>query len=197
VLNLPLRPPRAVVLLGLAAFCCFLGEGAAADWSAVYLVHSTGAAQAVAALGYTTFSLAMVASRLLGDRASRRAGPGTLVRAGALVAAGGLAAALALGSVPVGLLGFAAMGAGLGVVVPVLFRAAGGVPGISQSAAIAAVSTIGWLGFLSGPPLIGLVSGLVGLRSALWLVVAAALLLARLAPRDRAVERAAPTAARA
>jgi sugar-phosphatase len=65
------------------------------------------------------------------------------------------------------------MGAGIGVVVPVLFRAAGSTPAISAGAGIAAVSTIGWLGFLSGPPAIGFVAGAVGLRAALMLVVLA------------------------
>ncbi len=180
------RPPKAVLVLGLAAFCCFLAEGAAADWSAVYLSRSAGAGQAVAALGYTTFSLAMIGSRLYGDGLNRRIGAGTMVRLAALLAAAGIGVALAVGSVAAGLVGFAAMGAGLGVIVPVLFRAAGNTPGISASAGIAAVSTVGWLGFLAGPPAIGLVSAAVGLRAALGIVVVAILVLAWLAPQDAA-----------
>jgi HAD superfamily hydrolase (TIGR01509 family) len=175
------RPPRRLLLLGSAAFFTLLAEGAAADWSAVYLRDSVGATAAVAALGYTAFSLAMVASRLVGDRLNARLGPVALARAGALVAASGLGLALAAGSTPSGLAGFAAMGAGLGVVVPVLFRAAGSTPGISAGVGVAAVSTIGWLGFLAGPPAIGVVAGAVGLRGALVIVVAAILALALLA----------------
>jgi MFS family permease len=183
------RPPRALLVLGAAAFCTMLAEGAAADWSAVYLSHSVGAAAAVAALGYTTFSLAMVASRTFGDRLNVRLGPVALVRGGGLVAALGLAAALLAGSTAAALAGFAAMGLGLGVVVPVLFRAAGSTSGIPAGVAVAAVSTIGWFGFLAGPPAIGLVAGAVGLRGALGLVVAVTALLALLArsagPRSR------------
>ena len=73
------------------------------------------------------------------------------------------------------------MGAGLGVVVPVLFRAAGTTPGVSAGAGVAAVSTLGWFGFLAGPPSIGLAAHVVGLRAALGLVVVAALVLASLA----------------
>ena len=73
------------------------------------------------------------------------------------------------------------MGAGLGVVVPVLFRAAGSTPGVSAGVGVAAVSMIGWLGFLSGPPAIGFAAGAVGLRTALGLVVLATLALALLA----------------
>jgi hypothetical protein len=175
------RPPRAILLLGVAAFCCLLAEGSAADWSGVYLSKSAGAAAGVAALGYTAFALAMACSRLLGDRLAGRLGPAGLVRAGGLLAAAGLGTSLAVGSVGVGLAGFACMGAGLGVVVPILFRAAGTTPGVSAGVGVAAVSTLGWFGFLAGPPSIGLLAHALGLRTALALVVAAALVLASLA----------------
>jgi HAD superfamily hydrolase (TIGR01509 family) len=183
------RPPRALLVLGAAAFFTLLAEGAALDWSAVYLSSSVGAAAAVAALGYTGFALAMATSRLVGDRLNGRFGPVALARGGGLLAASGLTLALAIGSTPAALAGFAAMGAGLGVVVPVLFRAAGTTPGVSASAGVATVSTLGWLGFLSGPPAIGFAAGGVGLRTALVLVVLASVALALLArsasPRRR------------
>jgi HAD superfamily hydrolase (TIGR01509 family) len=184
------RPPRAVLLLGAAAFLTLLAEGAAADWSAVYISSSVGARASVAALGYTSFSLAMAASRLCGDRLNDRLWPSALARAGGLTAASGLSFALLAGSTPAALVGFAAMGAGLGVVVPVLFRAAGSTPGVSAGAGVAAVSTLGWLGFLAGPPAIGLAANAVGLRTALAIVVLSTIALAVLArsaePRARA-----------
>jgi MFS family permease len=175
------RPPRAIVVLGAAAFCTMLAEGAAVDWSAVYLSHSFGAATAVAALAYTAFSLAMTVSRTVGDGLNRRLGPVRLARSGAVVATVGLGLALAIGSVPVAIAGFAAMGAGLGVVVPVLFRAAASTETVSASVGVAAVSTIGWFGFLAGPPAIGFAASAFGLRAALGIVVLATLLLAVLA----------------
>ncbi|MBJ7595666.1 MAG: MFS transporter [Candidatus Dormibacteraeota bacterium] len=168
-----LRPPRALLVLGAAAFCTLLAEGSAADWSATYLTQSLAAAAAIAGFGYATFSLAMASSRILGDRLARRLGPVTLARAGAALAACGLSVALVAGWTPLALAGFGAMGAGLGVVVPVLFRAAGSAPGISTSVGVAAVSSVGWLGFLAGPPAIGLLAGVVGLRAALGIVVLA------------------------
>jgi MFS family permease len=177
------RPPRAIVVLGAAAFCTMLAEGSAADWSAVYLDRSLGAAAGVAALGYTVFSLAMTASRTVGDRLNARHGPALLARAGAVLASAGLGLALAVGSVPVALAGFGAMGAGLGVVVPILFRAAASTTAVSASVGVAAVSTIGWLGFLAGPPLIGFAAAAVGLRAALGVVVLATLGLVGLAGR--------------
>ena len=77
------RPPRALLVLGAAAFFTLLAEGAAADWSAVYLSDSLGATAAVAALGYTGFSLAMATSRAIGDRLNQRVGPVALARGGA------------------------------------------------------------------------------------------------------------------
>jgi HAD superfamily hydrolase (TIGR01509 family) len=175
------RPRRALLMLGAAAFFTMLAEGAAADWSAVYLSDSLGAAAAVAALGYTGFSLAMATSRAVGDRLNGRFGPVALARAGGLLAATGLTLALVVGSTPAALAGFVAMGAGLGVIVPVLFRAAGSTAGVSAGVGVAAVSTIGWLGFLAGPPAIGFVAGAFGLRNALAIVVLATVMVALLA----------------
>jgi MFS family permease len=175
------RAPRVLLLLGAAAFCTLLAEGAVADWSATFLAHSVGATAAVAGLGYGTFSLAMAASRLLGDRLVQWLGAVTLARTGGLVAAFGLGTALLVGVTPIALAGFAAMGTGLGVVVPVLFRAAGSAAGASASAGVATVSSLGWLGFLAGPPAIGFAAGAVGLRIALAIVVVALLALVFLA----------------
>ncbi len=178
------RPPfqisRPLLMLGAAAFCCMLAEGAAVDWSAVYLSRSAGAGAALAALGYSAFSLAMTASRLAGDRISGRLEPGAVVSAGGALATAGLGAALAIGSTAAGVIGFVAMGAGLGVVIPVLFRGAGTSAGVSAGAGVATVSTIGWLGFLAGPGAIGFAAGAIGLRAALGIVVAMTVLLALL-----------------
>ena len=184
------RPPRALIVLGAAAFCTLLAEGSAADWSAPYLSQAVHAPAAIAGLGYAAFSLAMATSRTFGDRLYSRFGPMMLARAGGVVAASGLSAALVAGSEPVALAGFAAMGAGLGVVVPILFRAAAAAPGVSASLGVAAVSTIGWLGFLAGPPAIGFAAGAIGLRGALAIAVVAMVSLVFLAggarPRDEA-----------
>jgi HAD superfamily hydrolase (TIGR01509 family) len=177
------RPPRALLLLGCAAFFTLLAEGAAADWSAVYLRGSLGSTAAFAALGYTAFSLAMVASRLAGDRLDETIGPAALAGGGGVVSAAGLAAALAIGTTPAALVGFAAMGAGLGVMVPVIFRTAGTTPGVTPGIGIAAVSTIGFLGFLAGPPAIGIAADVIGLRAALAVVVVASVLAAGLSWR--------------
>src|SRR5262245_48691312 len=182
------RPRRELLGLGAIAFCCLLAEGAAADWSAVFLRDSAGAGPALAAIGYFVFSGAMACGRLGGDRLLFHLGPRTLVRTGALVGTAGLAAALLVRTPAAALAGWAVLGAGLSTIVPITFRAAGRALPAAPSAGVAAVSTIGWLGFLLGPPVIGFVSSSSSLAVGLVLVVisvtGAALLAGRVEPRS-------------
>jgi Major Facilitator Superfamily len=161
------RPSRALAALGILSFCCLLAEGAALDWSAVYVDDDLEASASLAALAYAAFSATMLIGRLLADRLVTALGPVQILRAGGLVAGGGLAIALAVGAPGAALLGFAALGAGLSVVVPLVFRAAtlrGGAP------SLAAVSTMGYTGFLAGPPLIGAIAEATSLSTGLVLV---------------------------
>jgi MFS family permease len=186
------KPRRAMLALGTIAFCCLLAEGAAADWSAVFLRDTTGAGPAVAAIGYFAFSGAMASGRLAGDGLVLRFGPRTLVRAGATLGAAGLAAALVTRTPVTAVAGWAILGAGLSTIVPITFRAAGRASPAAPSAGVAAVSSIGWLGFLSGPPVIGFVSSATSsLAIGLGLVVLAVTGIALLAPRVE--PRTAPT----
>ncbi len=165
------RPQLSGVLVALAAiaFGCFLAEGAANDWSAVYLHASLGAGPGLAAVAYTAFSCAMAAGRLFGDHLAERIGPVRLVRISATTAAVGFGAALVAGQVGGALAGFVLLGLGLSVVVPVVFTAASrlGRPGPS----LATVSSCGYLGLLVGPALIGGLAEAVGLPGALGIVV--------------------------
>ena len=181
------RPPRRLWALGAVAFSCLLVEGAAADWSAVYVRDELSTSAATAASAYVAFSLTMAIGRLLGDRLVERFGPVALLRGGGLLAAGGFGAGLAAGTVPGAMLGFAALGAGLAAVIPVVFRAAGSTPGMAPGMALAAVSSTGYLGFVAGPPLIGSVAEGVGLPTALVLLVALGVVVAALARSARPV----------
>jgi len=148
------RPPRELWLLGLVAFACLQIEGATGDWSAVYLRDDLGAAPGVAALGFLAFSVAMTLARVFADRVVAALGDISVVRAGragrrrlrARVADRQPAAAIA---------GAACLGLGMAGVVPIVFRAAGNVAGVGPGVALAAVSSMGYLGFLVGPPVIG------------------------------------------
>jgi MFS family permease len=175
------RIPRVLVILTIIGFCMFLSEGAMADWTAVYLKQVLAAGSGLAAAGYAVFSAGMAIFRLLGDAVTRRLGPVLTVRAGALLAAFGLTLALVARTPSWALPGFALTGAGFSVIVPLVFGAGGRVSSIPRGAGIAMVSGSGYIGFLFGPPLIGLVAQLSSLRAALFLVVGLSVLAATLA----------------
>jgi predicted MFS family arabinose efflux permease len=177
----PRRPvwSRTLVCLAAIAFGCFLAEGAANDWSAVYLHSSLGASPGLAAVGYTMFSCAMAGGRLAGDRLADRAGPARLVRVSAGAAAVSFGGALLAGRIGAGLAGFVLLGAGLSVVVPLVFTATSrlGQPGPN----LALVTSCGYLGMLAGPALIGGLAEAVGLPASLSTVVVLTALTAILA----------------
>jgi MFS family permease len=174
-------PARPVLLLGIIGFCSFLGEGAAIDWSAVYVDERLDASRGAAALAFVAFSVGITASRFLVDRIATRLGPVAVVRWGATLAATGLALGLAVPETAAAITGFALLGAGLAPVVPTVFSAAGNMRARSGRTALAVVVTISYLGSILGPALIGLVTSLVGLRAALGIPVLLALVAATLA----------------
>jgi predicted MFS family arabinose efflux permease len=157
-------PERGLWLLGTVAFCSSIGEGSMADWSAVYLTRILNTDTGFAALGYAAFSLTMTVGRLIGDRLTAAIKPAVIVRTGGFVAALGLLATVLTQSPFVALIGFAMVGIGLANIVPLVFSAAGNFPGVSTGAGIAGVATIGYAGFLAGPPVIGLIAESTSLR---------------------------------
>jgi hypothetical protein len=164
--------PRGPLLaLGGMGFLILLTEGAIADWSAIYLRSEVNAAPELVGAGFAVFSLTMAIGRLLGDFIVARWSPIVVVRAGGLLAAIGLGGALLLAHPVAALVGFGCVGLGVSNIVPVLFSAAGRMPGIPSGTAIASMSTAGYGGFLAGPPLVGFLAGGVGLPIALGVVV--------------------------
>jgi MFS family permease len=160
-------PLRGVAVLGALVFCALVGEGAAADWSAVYLREDLASSAGFAAVAYAAFSVAMTASRLRGDWLVTRLGPVRLARVSAAVAAGGLGVALLIGQAWAGVLGFACLGAGVACIAPLAFSAAGEQNPTRSGTALARVVSIGYAGFLTGPILIGAASTATNLPVAL------------------------------
>ena len=171
-------PSADVLGLGLLAFSALLAEGAMADWGAVYLHDSLGATSAQAASGFAVFSLSMAAGRFGGDHLVRRIGPVATLRASSAVASVGLGTALLLQTPSAAIVGFGAVGLGIANAVPVLFSSAARARPSASGAALAAVATTGYVGFLAGPPLIGLTAEVTSLPVALGLVSAACGLMA-------------------
>ncbi|MBA2078138.1 MFS transporter [Rhodanobacter sp. PCA2] len=154
----PGMPHPLAWLLGLLCFVSFLAEGAMLDWSAVFLREFRGVPPASAGLGYACFSVAMALGRLTGDRLVGRHGPTRAVCVGALLAAAGFLLVAGIPHAAASLAGFVLIGLGASNIVPVLFSAAGRLPGTSPAIAIATATTLGYAGLLSGPALIGFVA---------------------------------------
>jgi MFS family permease len=145
----------AVVFLGLLCFCCLFGEGAVTDWSSTYLHDSLHSTTGIAPLGYGAFSITMALTRMIGDRLARRFGQVALVRGSGLLAGGGLGAALLIGTQPAAIIGFGVFGLGLASIVPQVFSAAGNRDPARSGSSVAQVSSIGYLGLLVAPFVIG------------------------------------------
>jgi MFS family permease len=158
-------------------------EGGMADWSGVYLATVAGASTAGAAAGYAAFSVMMVTGRLGGDWTIRRFGGALTLRLGAAAAAVGLALALSVAAPATAVIGFALVGLGAANIVPLLFTVAARSGAAAPGAAIAMAATVGYAGFLLGPPAIGFAADHVGLRLALAILFVAAAFIAVFAAR--------------
>ena len=171
-------PRGIIVFVGMTAFIAFLSEGAVMDWGGVYLTTVRGMDLALAGTGYSVFSAAMLMMRFLGDRVVQRIGALPVAVGGALLAFGGI---LLVMFAPVDALlyvGFFAIGIGSANIVPVFFSLMGRQNVMPVSAAVSAVSTMGYLGILAGPAAIGFVSSLTTLQTAFAMLAALSILQA-------------------
>jgi MFS family permease len=168
----------ALVLLGVIAFCSFVGEGSASDWSAVYMTQELGASQALGAVAFAAFAVTMALARFAADPLRVRLGNVTLVRAGSLTAAAGLGLGLLVHEPAAGIAGFALLGLGLAPVVPIAFSAAGDLDPRATGRLVGRVATIGYVGSVVGPIMIGWLAEATSLRTSLGLVVLLALAIA-------------------
>ena len=176
-------PTGPLLLMGALAALGLIGEGAMYDWSVLYLVQELRADAGVAALAYASFSAAMAAARFGGDRVRARLAAMALLRLSGALSAGGMLLALLLPHPAAALVGFALVGLGFANVVPVLFSAAARVPGVTPAHGIAAVASLGYLGMMAGPPLIGINAERASLTTGLYTVVVFAAVLGLAARR--------------
>lgn len=188
------RPNRALAGLGIIGFCALISEGAMADWSAVYLRNTLDTTPAYAAAGYAVFAAAMVVGRFAGDWATARLKPFRIISYGGVLVAVGLGLGLLIGEPWSALVGFAIVGLGLACSFPVLLSVAGQVPGMPPGVAISAVAMLGYTGFLVGPPVIGFVAEVTGLRIGLSVVVLLGIAMVVLARFVRWPEDVTPSA---
>ncbi len=174
--------PRGILIaIGLIAFAGLVAEGSVGDWSAIYLVEYQNADTKTAAIALTVFALAMAIMRFAGDRLVHRFGPFFMLQASGLLAVIGLTIALLAPSSTIAILGYGISGLGVAVLFPVSLSIAPRFSGLSPGASVAAVATVGYGGFLVGPPVIGLVADQIGLPLALCIVLALAAMILPLA----------------
>ena len=155
------------------------------DWSGVYFKKVIQADKDWVGAGYTAFMSTMAAGRFGADWLAHRLGPKRVIQLSGLLTATGLSIAVAWPTLPTALLGFLLVGFGTSAVVPLVYSAAGKSTHMSAGMALASVSTIGFLGFLLGPPVIGLVAGSTSLRVSFALIAVMGLCVSAVASRVR------------
>lgn len=175
------RPNLDLLLMILIGLALAMGEGAAFDWSAVYLRETLGASSQIAALGFASFSFTMTGFRFLGDAIIPKIGAKRWLQIGGVLAAAGLLFAIAFPYPATALIGFGLLGAGCSLGAPVLYSASLRVPGIPPAAGLATFATFSFIGFLAGPPIIGFVAEAFGLCYGLGFVAVMLLISAGLA----------------
>ena len=182
-----------LLLVGVVTLCATTLEGAAADWLALFLTDERGATASLAAVGYAVFAVAMAAGRFSGTAVAERLGRDGAVRVGGLVSFAGVLLTVLGPGLAAAYAGAALWALGVCLVFPAAVSAGGEAPD-RPADAIAAVTTIGYGGFLLGPPLIGLLADRVGLGRALLVLLVLAAGIATLAPavRSRRPPAAAP-----
>jgi MFS family permease len=171
-------PTKATIGLGLLCFLALMIEGSVADWAAIMMQGRFAIEASIAAMAFGFYQGGMAVSRFTGDMLRQRFGAVPMVFWSALLTAAGTAAALMLPSVPLSLLAFTIAGIGIGNVAPVLFAGGGRLEPDAPGRGIAAVTSLGYSGFLAGPPLIGIAAEFSNLQWALGLTVLAALIIA-------------------
>jgi len=179
------KPDKELLGLGAIAFCALICEGAMFDWSGVYFKKVIHADKDWVGAGYTAFMSTMALGRFGADWLAGRLGPKRVIQLSGLLTATGLLIAVGLPTLGTAIAGFLLVGFGTSAVVPLVYSAAGKSKVMSAGMALASVSTIGFLGFLLGPPVIGLVAGATNLRVSFALIALMGLCVSGVASRVR------------
>ncbi|MEJ7737278.1 MAG: MFS transporter [Chitinophagaceae bacterium] len=178
------KPDKSLINLGILAFCSMICEGAMFDWSGVYFRKVVNAENAWMGVGYTAFMSTMAFGRFFADWLTVRVGLKRILQLSGTLTATGLLVAVLFPYLSTSIFGFLLVGLGVSSVIPLIYGAAGKSKTMTPGVAIAAVSTIGFLGFLLGPPVIGLVAGATSLRISFVIIAAMGLCISIVATRS-------------
>lgn len=172
------KPDKKLLQLGILAFCCLVCEGAMFDWSGIYFQKVVGAESHMIGAGYTAFMCAMATGRFVADWITNRLRFTKTIFISGLLITSGLLLAVIFPNVLTSILGFLIVGFGVSSVIPLIYSEAGKSKTTSAGMALTAVSSIGFLGFLTGPPLIGIIAGAFSLRMSFLFIAMIGLLIA-------------------
>jgi len=158
-------PQGLLLQLGIIGFCCLSCEGCMFDWSGVYFKQVVKAEGSLVSLGYASFMIMMATGRFVGDKLAAKFSRKKMVQVSGVLIFSGMMFAVLLPYLITATIGFLVVGFGVSTIVPLLYSTVGKAElKVSKGIAIATVSSIGFLGFLMGPPLIGYIAQLAGLQ---------------------------------
>ena len=163
-------PAKSLISIGTIAFCCMMGEGAMQDWSANYMINIANSSASLAPIALGSFSLAMMLGRIFGDRGREIYGDKHLLIVNSLIAFTGLVLLLLFPNPYAVIFACFITGLGLSVIVPIAYSTAGSMKDVAPGVGISMVTTIGYAGFLFGPPIIGYLADWQTLRMAMHFV---------------------------
>lgn len=182
------KPDMALIWLGIIGFGSMASEGIMFDWSGIYFKDIVQAPGPLIILGYTSFMIMMATGRFLGDGMINKFGRKIVIQTGGVLISIGLFTAVFLPYLIPSTLGFMLVGLGVSTIVPTLYSIAGKHPTIPPGEALTAVSSVSFLGFLMGPPVIGYISELFGLRFSFAFIGIFGIIIALLVPRIKVIQ---------
>ena len=159
------KPDKLLIKLGIIGFCCLSCEGCMFDWSSVYFKQVVKAEGSLVSLGLISFMIMMATGRFVGDKLAEKFSRKRMVQVSGVFIFSGMMFAVLLPYLVTATIGFLVVGFGVSTIVPLLYSTVGKAElKVSKGIAIATVSSIGFLGFLMGPPLIGYIAQIAGLK---------------------------------
>lgn len=182
------KPDGVLLWLGIIGFCCMASEGVMFDWSGVYFKEIVKAPGPLVILGYTSFMIMMAGGRFLGDRLIHKYGRKRVLQISGLLISTGLFTSVFLPYLIPSTLAFMLVGLGVSTIVPTVYSIAGKNATVAPGEALTIVSSVSFLGFLMGPPVIGFIAEAAGLQFSFAFIGIFGVLIAFMASRIKAIQ---------
>jgi len=182
------KPDSALIWLGVIGFCCMASEGVMFDWSGVYFKDVINAPGPLVILGYTSFMITMAGGRFFGDGLIHKFGRKPVMQISGFLISGGLFTAVFFPYIIPATIAFMFVGIGVSTIVPTLYSIAGKNPSVPPGEALTIVSSVSFLGFLMGPPVIGYIAELSSLRFSFAFIGVFGVLIAFMVSRIKAIQ---------